>query len=64
MTAPVHVTNRPLDYIELVGRAALALTARKYKFDVVDGDRRRFHDRTARPPVDLKIIRGKDQQCP
>ena len=65
MTAPVHITSGPLSIEELMGRAALALGERpKYKFDAVEGGRRRFNEKTARPALDLKIVRKENPQCP
>jgi hypothetical protein len=60
--APMHVTLRPLEYFERAGMFAMELALRpRCKFAVHDGDRRRFHDRTPRPPVELKIVSRKDQ---
>jgi hypothetical protein len=62
--ASLHVTNRPLDYTELAGRAAMALGERpRWKFKSIDGDRRRFNDRTSGAATLTSIQGGKDQQC-
>jgi hypothetical protein len=51
-------------YLELAGRAAMSIKSRRDLLRVVDGSRRMLGEKTARPPADLKIIRGKDQPCP
>jgi hypothetical protein len=61
--APMYdVANRLEFYLELAGRAALSLAVCRKGFVVYDGDRRRFGDRTPRPPVDLKIIGKENSQ--
>jgi hypothetical protein len=65
MTAPLHIIiGGPFDMLEAAGRHAMSLGTRpRWKFAVVDGGRRRFHDRTPRPAVNLKIVSEKEQPC-
>jgi hypothetical protein len=64
MTQAPATVDPPLDpFIHMAGLAAMALRSRS-RLVVHDGGRRRFGEKTPRPAVDLKIVRGKDQPCP
>lgn len=56
--------SAPIDpfYFELMGRAAMALKSQRDLLRVVEGGRRMLDDRTPRPAIDLKIIKGENQQ--
>jgi hypothetical protein len=58
MSAPIHITNRPLSADELMGRAAMTLPLhprQRPEFIALDGNRRRFADRTP-GRADPKIV--------
>jgi hypothetical protein len=61
---PLCETAAALDawYFDYVGRAAMMLKSRRDLLRVVDGDRRRFGERTPRPALDLKIIKKENEQ--
>jgi hypothetical protein len=48
-------------YVELMGRAAMALKSRRDLLRIVDGGRR-FGERTPRPAVDLKLVKRENEQ--
>jgi hypothetical protein len=53
--AKMHVTNRPLELLELAGRAAMELGCRPpCKFQTVPGDRPTFH--APRSRAELKLV--------
>jgi hypothetical protein len=55
----------PLPFmLDAYGMAAMRLGTRpRWKFGVVEGDRRRFGDRTPRPTLNLKIVREETEPC-
>ena len=55
----------PLPFmLDAYGMAAMRLGTRpRWQFGVVEGDRRRFGDRTPRPALDLKIVRKETDPC-
>jgi hypothetical protein len=59
--AILHVTTRPLDYLERAGAYALelGLLPPRPALSIVAGGLRRLADRSPRPALDLKIIEGK-----